>query len=143
MVECSVETLISGMVNTYKNSPRLVRWANQTSPIIDVTDIVKQVNPDVMGAHLTIYGDPSKVRVIYKSPSKPPDHTVDQIVQNWMNGVELERQYCQSDGLWYLVQYPAKLTVDSKSNMIGMLKLLGAYALILLALDYAGTRGRR
>jgi len=141
MAGCSVETLISGMVNNYARSPKLLGWANQTSPIIDVTDTVKQVRPDVLGARLTIYGDPNRVRVIYKSATKPPDQTVQQIVQNWLNGIELERQYCQADGLWYLVQYPCKLEIIGPPGLSNpLVRILGVMLIIGIALDLASRK---
>ena len=141
MAGCSVEVLVNGMVNTYKNSPRLVGWANATGPILDVTDIVRQVMADVQQAYLTIYGDPSKVRVIYKSLERPPDNTTDQIVQNWLNGIEIERQKCEADGLHYLVMYPAKLTVNGQPGTdTTMWKILGVSAAVLLAMDFIGKK---
>ena len=128
---CSIERLKNGMVYQFKNSPRTVGWANATSPILDVTDIVKQVYPEVTEARLTIYGDPNRVRVIYKSATKPPNQTVDQIVRNWMNGVEVERQYCPDDKLYYLVQYPARLQLKKSGSSDETLKLLAGAAVIV------------
>lgn len=138
---CSIERLINGMVYAFKNNPKTIGWVNSTSPVVDVTDVVKQVYPEVQAARLTIYGDPSKVRVLYKSQTRPPAQTVDQIVANWRRGVEIERQYCPDDGLYYLVQYPAKLEVKGQTGEGGeMWKILGIGAAVLLAMDYLGRR---
>ena len=132
---CSIEQLIAGMVYQFQNSPKLIGWANSTSPIIDVTDTVRKVYPDVEAARLTIYGDPKRVRIIYKSTTRPPAQTPDQIVRNWMRGIEIERQYCKSDNMHYLVQYPAKLEIKKVGQADKMLMILLAAAIAVSAMS--------
>lgn len=136
MAECTIEDLIGGMVNAAKSNPRFITMVGPNTPMLDVTDIVRQVYANVEKATLTIYGDPNRVRVIYKSSVQPSPQPVQQIVANWENGIEIERQVCKKDELYYLVQYPAKLDVkiSGSTGDIGpmLLLLAGAAALALI-----------
>lgn len=119
MGECTINELIQGMVNAAKKNPLFLRMECDTCPVLDVTNVLRQVYSNVKYAELTIYGDPRRVRVIYKSATRPPAQTVDQIINNWKHGVELERQHCLNDNLYYLVQYPAKLVVKTEGGQQG------------------------
>jgi len=134
---CTIQELIAGMVNAAKKNPRFVKMANDTSPVLDVTDILQKYYYNVKSAYLTIYGDPNRVRVLYKSKTMPPAQTESQIIYNWEHGIELERQHCLKDGLYYLVQYPAKLdvTVAGQEKKADLSPLL-LFGLFLAALTF-------
>lgn len=125
VVECSVKAFRDSMINNYKNSA--VGWANDYSPILDVTDTIKKIAPGVTKAFLTIYGDDlSKIRVVggYSSTpisypdGRPADRNVYgdkatwSILYNWLAGEEWERQKCEKDGKVYWVVYPCKLEIQ-------------------------------
>ena len=130
------------MVNAFKHNPKTVGWANSTSPVVDVTDVLKQKYSNIKSAHLTIYGDPSRVKVVYRTATQPPAQGVDQIISNWQRGIEVERQYCTKDHLYYLVEYPAKLevqTTNGKSN-IGPTALFLAIAAAVAIASYKAAK---
>jgi len=111
--ECSKESFRNGMVNIYKKSKRLLGWANKYSPIIDVTDLVKQVKSGVVKAKLTIYGnDLSKISVVGPYDKRPPHREVKDRVHGWELGSEYERAYCPANGKYYWVVYPCKLDIQ-------------------------------
>ncbi len=116
---CTKEQFRNGMVNNFKNSPQTVGWVNQYSPIVDVTQLVKQVYPDAQKAFLVIYGDDlSKIRVQGGYTSQPSPLPYSQIVYNWrVLGEEWERQYCSSDGKYYWVIYPCKVFIFRKFDI--------------------------
>jgi len=102
-----------------------VDWANEYSPVLDVTNTVKKVCPKVTRALLTIYGDDlSKIKVIKVGATTPvlfPDgrpadvsvygeKAIWNILHNWLAGYEFERQACE--GVSYWVIYPCKLEVQ-------------------------------
>ncbi len=110
---CSIDEFINGMVNNFRNSEKLVGWADSKSPKIDVLDTVRKVIPSAIKAILTIYGS-KKDQIQIEGPfdSQPPARSEDEIVDGWKNGFEIERQKCSKDGKWYLVTYPAKLDLE-------------------------------
>ncbi len=116
---CTKEQFRNGMVNNFKNSPQTVGWVNQYSPIVDVTQLVKQVYPDAQKAFLVIYGDDlSKIRVQGGYTSQPSPLPYSQIVYNWrVPGEEWERQYCSADGKYYWVIYPCKVFIFRKFDI--------------------------
>ena len=118
-LRCTKEQLRDGMVNNFKNSPQTVGWVNQYSPIVDVTQLVKQVYPDAQKALLVIYGDDlSKIRMQGGYTSQPSSSPSRQIVNKWMVlGEEWERQYCPSNGKYYWVIYPCKAFIFRKFDI--------------------------
>ena len=150
MAECTVREFRDSMA---QESPRTVGWANEYSPILDVTDTVKQVLnlPGDAKVYLIIYGDDlSKIRVIKVGkvtptlypdgrPADPNVYGVEaykSIVANWIVGEEWERQYCPRDGLTYWVIYPCKLAVpkeeEEKLNIWPILAGAGAFVFGLM-----------
>jgi len=114
MVGCTKEDFRGGMINTYKD--RAVFWLDSYTPVLDVTGRVHSVKPFIIKAFLVIRsGDTDKIEVIgpYDSPpTKYPDGrdlTDENVVQNWQNGEELERQKCARDNKYYWVKYPCQL----------------------------------
>ena len=121
---CDAKVFRDSMVNRYKTVA--VDWANEYSPVIDVTDLVKRVSPGVTGALLTIYGDDlAKIKLIKVGAmpvlypdGRPADVSVYgdrarwNILHNWLVGYEFERQECADTGEWYWVVYPCKLEVQ-------------------------------
>ncbi len=102
------------MVKFFKSNPKgkyykVIGWANNYSPILDVTARVKEVIPTVQKATLTIYGD-DPLKLSYEARDTPyPDKTSGEIVAGWMEGYEEERQKDPETGLYALVRFPAKL----------------------------------
>jgi len=114
---CTKEEFRNSMVKAYKNSPYLVGWKNEYSPILDVTDTVRQVKGErVEKALLTIYGYTNRMAVSGPYDSKPSALSPEKIVQNWEEGNEWERQYCSKDGKWYWVRYACKLEVKYREE---------------------------
>jgi len=123
---CSRKDFRDSMVSNYKKSPLTIGWANKYSPILDVTDRVRVVFPEVKEARLTIWGDKLDQMMIIgpfidvvETPwghfSVPlPELPDEEIVINWINGYEWERQTCSKDGYKYFVGYPCTLEVDGK-----------------------------
>jgi len=124
-VGCDAKIFRDGMVNNY--SKTAISWANQYSPVLDVTETVRAVCPKVTKATLTIYGDDlARIKIVKAGSTKPTtypdgrpadvgvygDRARWNILHNWLAGVEFERQYCQEDGEWYWVIYPCKLEVQ-------------------------------
>jgi len=133
MAGCTIQEFIRGMINAASKNPNLIGWKNPMSPIIDVTSIVKQVDPDVEEARLIIYGDrPDKVQVLgpYDAPPSPLPPAM--IVNNWRNGQEWERQRCPHDGKYYWVVYPAKLETRGPTSIAVLGIALGILAGIAL-----------
>ena len=122
MAECTKEEFRNGMVNIYRSTA--VDWADQYSPILDVTDTVRQVYPSVSKAYLAIYGNNLNT-IQLKGPydSKPPTRPPEEIVALWQQGQEWERQYCQRNGKYYWVKYPCKLVINPTQFDIMLLKL--------------------
>lgn len=102
------------MVKSFKSNPegkyyKVIGWANNYSPILDVTARVKEVIPTVQKATLTIYGD-DPLKLSYEARNTPyPDKTSGEIVSGWMGGYEEQRQKDPQTGLYALVRFPAKL----------------------------------
>ena len=102
------------MVKFFKSNPRgkyykVIGWANNYSPILDVTARVKEVYPTVQKATLTIYGD-DPLKLSYEARDTPyPEKTSGEIVSGWMEGYEEQRQKDPEFGLYALVRFPAKL----------------------------------
>jgi len=120
---CDAKTFRDSIVAGSKETA--VDWANEYSPVIDVTNTVKKVCPKVTKALLTIYGDDlSKIKVIKVGTVTPvlyPDgrpadisvygeKAIWNILHNWLAGYEFERQTCE--GVSYWVIYPCKLEVQ-------------------------------
>ena len=120
---CDAKTFRDSIVAGSKETA--VGWANEYSPILDVTNTVKKVCPKVTKALLTIYGDDlSKIKVIKVGTVTPvlyPDgrpadisvygeKAIWNILHNWLAGYEFERQTCE--GVSYWVIYPCKLEVQ-------------------------------
>lgn len=149
---CTAEQFVSGMVSAATKNPAFVGFEKDKHPVLDVTGTAAQVLKGVAKAYLTIYAEPKKIKVLGPFQSQPQPLGPSQIVANWLNGMEAERQKCTADGLWYWVYYPSKLTViytDGTKKTYGhgdtssMMKVLGALGLVLLGLDFLGTRGMR
>ena len=117
---CDAKTFRDSIVAGSKKTA--IDWANEYSPVIDVTNTVKKVCPKVTRALLTIYGDDlSKIKVIKVGTVTPvlyPDgrpadisvygeKAIWNILHNWLAGYEFERQTCE--GVSYWVIYPCKL----------------------------------
>ena len=120
---CDAKTFRDSIVAGSKETA--VDWANEYSPILDVTNTVKKVCPKVTRALLTIYGDDlSKIKIIKVGTVTPvlyPDgrpadvsvygeKAIWNILHNWLAGYEFERQTCE--GVCYWVIYPCKLEVQ-------------------------------
>ena len=131
MAECTVKTFRDTMVSWWKKSPKTVDWANEYSPIVDVTDTVKQVLnlPSGVKVYLTIYGDDlSKIRVIKVGkvapilypdgrPADPNVYGVEaykSAVANWLIGQEWERQTCEEETYWVI--FPCQLAVPKEEE---------------------------
>ena len=108
---CSRREFRDSMVATYMDTA--VGWANEYSPILDVTAKVASVMKDVKRAFLTIYGDKLDKIIILGPQTEMPGPLPDaEIVFNWLLGFEWERQTCSRDGYVYWVGYPAHLRVE-------------------------------
>jgi len=122
---CDARAFRNSMVANYKKVA--VNWANEYSPVIDVTNTVRKVCPKVTKALLTIYGDDlSKIKAVKVGTATPvlfPDgrpadisvygeRAIWNILHNWLAGYEFERQKCAEDGNFYWVIYPCKLEVQ-------------------------------
>lgn len=107
---CTKEEFRNSMVNTYRD--RAVGWYDPYSPILDVTDTVRQVRENVEEARLTIFGSNlNAIRIEGPYDSLPPALTTEEIVSNWERGRERERQYCTRNRKYYWVEYPCRLDV--------------------------------
>jgi len=108
--ECTKEAFRDSMVNNYKKSKLLIGWYDNYSPILDVTETVKKVYPQVTEAKLTIFGkDLSKIGITGPYDTPPPARKVVDIVNGWLMGSEFERMYCSQNGKYYWVTFPCKL----------------------------------
>jgi len=122
MAECTVKAFRDTMVRNYKSAA--VSWANEYSPILDVTNTVRKVSPNVTKALLTIYGDDlAKIKVVEPGvegkqilyPDGRPadretfgDKVIINAIYNWLAGYEFERETCENDGKQYWIIYPCK-----------------------------------
>ena len=108
-----------------------IGWANQYSPILDVTSKVLEVDPIVQKAELTIWGDPAhvgshceKLKII-----GPLDRRIElktmAIVRDWMQGMEWENEKCESDGHNYFVMYPCKLKIIKPGSSTSKWLIIG------------------
>jgi len=146
---CLVQQFRDSMVNNYKNIA--IGWANDYSPVLDVTSKIALFYSNVKQAKLTIYGDDiTKIRVIggynytplfypdgrCADPSICGDEAVRNSIENWQKGEEWERQYCSLDGLTYWVVYPCKLEIIPEGGELIIPEggELGASAMLLLGL---------
>ena len=110
---CTIDDFVRSMVSNYHKNSKVVGWADNESPIVDVTDLIKRFDNSVEKATLTIYGSKkSEIKVKGPYKDKPPALTPYQIYQNWQKGEEWERQYCSKDKKWYWVIYPCKLNIE-------------------------------
>jgi len=111
MAECTKEEFRNSMVNKYKDTA--VDWADPYSPILDVTETVKKVYPNVNQALLAIYGNnPNTIQVEGPYDGMPPARPPQEIVALWERGQEWERQKCLRNGKWYWVKYPCRLATN-------------------------------
>jgi len=123
----------------------VIGWANDYSPILDVTETVMEVDPTIEEARLTVWGDPAHVgphaerllilgpnekRIVFDSYAR---------VRHWMQGIEPENMECPKDGKLYLVIFPCKLEIkkpgqggDHKWLIIGTILGLGAVGLMYM-----------
>ena len=114
------------MVNAFKN--RALKWINEYSPMLDVTETVRKAGMECDNAYLIIWGDKtSKIKVIggynytpvyypdgrEADPSVTGDKAYKNILSNWMSGEEWERQLCDRDGKTYWVVYPSDLIIQN------------------------------
>ena len=108
---CTRKEFRDSMVSTYASTA--VGWANQYSPILDVTDRVAKVIEDTKKAYLTIWGDKlDKIIVLGPQTSMPGPLPDNEVIFNWFYGFEWERQTCPRDGYVYWVGYPTHLRVE-------------------------------
>jgi len=114
--ECTKEEFRNTMVNRYKESKQLIGWYDSYSPILDVTEMVRKVYPEVTRARLTIYGsDLSKIGVIGPYDTEPPEREAVDIVNGWLMETEYQRIRCSRNGKYYWVSFPCKLETEGET----------------------------
>ena len=106
---------IYGIVRAYT----VIGWANEYSPILDVTGMVRFAYDDPQGyqikkATLTIWGHRlDKIKLKGPYYTKPRAFGPDEIVGHWMNHQEWERAYWAPTETWYYVIFPCDLHIET------------------------------
>jgi len=143
MPECTKEEFRNSVA---KPSERTIDWYDSYSPILDVTDLVKQVYPDTIKAALAIIGSNlDAIRLQGPYTSLPNPLPPEQIVYNWrIHGEEWERQRCPKNNRYYWVIYPAKF-IAFKNIAIGLSKTVaiqGETITLTVKVPYMLTKGK-
>lgn len=114
---CDVGMFRYSVLKNAKRARNFVRIEGKWRPVLNVTSIVRHIDPEVERAELVLLLDQTdKIQILQEFTSLPPARKIDEIVNGWYDGYEIMRQYCPLNGMYYYVKYPVKLRVWRKGK---------------------------